>query len=202
MLFSTKIKNSPINIVKAGNLSFEIIDPKEMTDPRALFFMKKTMHFDMDPFSREWFWRTNPRKLIYIVKEKGEIVHYGRILYKGEKTREVRLGKGEAYIGPCFTVPDKRGMGIYPFALRNIVQEFFETGFEKIYIASDIYNKASIKGIFKAGFSHDSSGFLVRFLLLSFFFTRNDFIASSPQPAPSLGIAKDPPDDQRVEETM
>ena len=166
-LFSIELSNPPADPGEESALTFEIVNAGEYP------YVKKSMRPYMDALSMEWFWRTHPYKKIYIVKKGDEILHYGRILSEGEKTREVSLREGEAYIGPCFTVPDKRGMGIYTYALREIIRRLSGSGLKKAYIASEITNKSSISGILKAGFRLDREGFLIRFMLLGFFMGRS-----------------------------
>lgn len=66
-----------------------------------------------------------------------------------QKLRFPRAG----YIGPCFTSPQHRGRGLYPYALIRICQFLKESGRDRAFIATKISNIPSIKGILRAGFT-------------------------------------------------
>lgn len=59
------------------------------------------------------------------------------------------MKKGEYEIGPCRTLPEYRGQGIYPTVLKTIIAENKETTF---HIMAAENNISSIRGIEKAGF--------------------------------------------------
>lgn len=69
------------------------------------------------------------------------------------------------YIGPCYTNPLYRGMGIYPYVLSKSCEFLREKGKTKALINTKKNNQVSIKGITKAGFVLISE---VRYLKLLF----------------------------------
>lgn len=58
---------------------------------------------------------------------------------------------GGLHIGPCFTEPQYRGNGFYPFLLKKIMQDY-QNKVSDFYIFCDEKNISSKKGIEKAGF--------------------------------------------------
>jgi len=64
---------------------------------------------------------------------------------------KMRLKENEAFIHYCETAPDARGMNIYPHVLCKIVSDFGED--YKVLICVNSKNKASIRGVKKAGFT-------------------------------------------------
>lgn len=60
---------------------------------------------------------------------------------------------GTAFIGPCFTHPDQRGRGLYPWALQRLSAELSSSGARQVWINTRTSNAASVRGIEKAGFT-------------------------------------------------
>lgn len=54
----------------------------------------------------------------------------------------------------CFVVPDCRGRGVYPRMLSHLVDTLRDEAMSTIYIDCKRWNKASIRGIEKAGFEY------------------------------------------------
>jgi GNAT superfamily N-acetyltransferase len=63
------------------------------------------------------------------------------------------MDKNGLHIGPCWTHPDFRGQGIYPYLLRKIVDDDYGSveRADKYYIFTSTDNISSQKGIEKAG---------------------------------------------------
>src|SRR5262245_15959176 len=59
------------------------------------------------------------------------------------------VAAGEAYLHYCETSPEARGHGIYPAALSHIARG---SSFRNLFIATELANQASRRGIEKAGF--------------------------------------------------
>ena len=59
---------------------------------------------------------------------------------------------GSAYVYESFTRADARGRGIYPFALRGICEDLHAGGVEKVWVAVEKDNPASLRSVSKAGF--------------------------------------------------
>jgi len=80
----------------------------------------------------------------------------------------------EGYIGPCYTYPDQRGKGIYPYVLLCICEELRKRGFNRALIDTKKSHTASIKGIEKAGFDESKS---IRFCKILFLKIWNEKVA-------------------------
>jgi CelD/BcsL family acetyltransferase involved in cellulose biosynthesis/L-amino acid N-acyltransferase YncA len=63
-----------------------------------------------------------------------------------------QIGAGHAYIYKCNTAESFRGKNIYPAVLQKIIEEVKKQGITAVYIACAKSNKASLRGILKAGF--------------------------------------------------
>lgn len=87
----------------------------------------------------------------FIAGENGSIQHISWIYYSSHPNRILRLGPKDAEIKYCLTLPDFRGRCIYPSVLINIVQYLFQKGFRRVFICTKKDNRASIRGIEKAG---------------------------------------------------
>lgn len=71
--------------------------------------------------------------------------------------KSYKLKDDEVFIHYCETAPMARGLGIYPFVLSKIINDFFN---KKKIISVDAKNTPSIRGIKKVGFKErESKGF-------------------------------------------
>ena len=91
----------------------------------------------------------------YVAMMHGRVAAWGWVATRsaeiGEVRSTLRLSTGERYLWNFVTLPDHRGLGIYPRLLRGIVlQESREA--ERFWIAYAPENHASGSGIRKAGF--------------------------------------------------
>lgn len=88
-------------------------------------------------------------RLVYAVNETGEAIHTSYVVPKCFKFSF--MNKNDYIIGPCYTNPDYRGLGIYPNVLRYITSKTGNCN-TIFYMSVDESNLPSIKGIEKAGF--------------------------------------------------
>lgn len=92
----------------------------------------------------------------YFAYLNGKCVHRSWVQF-GEKEVEIyrflkrKIEKDEAFIHYCETAPEARGKNIYPTVLSKIVTDLKDK-YKNIYISTNIKNKASRRGIEKAGF--------------------------------------------------
>ena len=98
------------------------------------------------------------RKII-ILNNENRMIHTSLLL--GKCFKFPFLSKTSAEIGPCFTDEDFRGRGIYPMALKYILNN---CGYQEYYMIVSEKNISSIKGIEKAGFQR--CGFIRKSKLL------------------------------------
>jgi RimJ/RimL family protein N-acetyltransferase len=89
---------------------------------------------------------------VYLDAEKGAIGHISWIYYSDDPNRTLRLGVKECEVMFCLTLPEYRGKGLYPSALRAIQQYLRERGYERCFICATDENASSIRGIEKSGF--------------------------------------------------
>jgi ribosomal protein S18 acetylase RimI-like enzyme len=92
----------------------------------------------------------------FVVTREERLVHASWVTTASAWTRELRAyltpPPGGAYVYESFTRADVRGMGIYPFALRNIVSRLAQHSVEDVWVAVEEDNPASVKAVTKAGF--------------------------------------------------
>tara|TARA_B100000900_G_scaffold405255_1_gene414615 strand:+ start:1639 stop:2148 length:510 start_codon:yes stop_codon:yes gene_type:complete len=86
-----------------------------------------------------------------------ELIYNDEIVYSGKIFKKVHLLKlidkyGSYAIGDCITAEKYRGKNIYPYTLQMLSKEMFKKK-EELFILVSPENKASIRGIEKAGFS-------------------------------------------------
>jgi ribosomal protein S18 acetylase RimI-like enzyme len=92
----------------------------------------------------------------FVVTREERLVHASWVTTASAWTRELRAylapPPGSGYIYESFTRADVRGMGIYPFALRNIASRLGQEKLERVWVAVEEDNPASVKAVTKAGF--------------------------------------------------
>ena len=91
-------------------------------------------------------------KDFYISIYNESLQHISWIYYRKDPNRILRLGKYDAEIKYCLTLPEYRGRGIYPMILTSIASYLRAKGFRNLFICVEKNNIASIRGIEKAGF--------------------------------------------------
>lgn len=89
---------------------------------------------------------------VYRVPEKNIFGHISWVYHKGDPNRTLRLADGECEIMFCLTLPEFRGLGLYPNALREIQSDLKRRGYLRCFICVEEGNLASTRGIEKAGF--------------------------------------------------
>lgn len=70
----------------------------------------------------------------------------------GELERFVQVGNGEVYLWNFRTAEQWRGRGLYPLLLQHILRTQVSQGTQRVWIIAKPENKASVRGIVKAGF--------------------------------------------------
>jgi ribosomal protein S18 acetylase RimI-like enzyme len=88
----------------------------------------------------------------FIYREGDRVGHVAWLYYRGDPNRILRLDEGDCEIKFCLTLPEFRGRGLYPAALLAIQVYLKDRGFHRCFICVKSDNRASIKGIEKAGF--------------------------------------------------
>jgi hypothetical protein len=97
-------------------------------------------------------WVLTKRACFLLVRYKGHPAHITVLLAKpGAYKRKFRmLSNSFAIIGPCYTLKDFRGIGIYPALIRYSGSLINFRWRQEAYICTDVLNYSSIRGIEKA----------------------------------------------------
>lgn len=107
----------------------------------------------------------------YAVFCEGKLAHVAWLVPAEEdekrSARLVKLRPGEAEIAYCVTLPQFRGLGIYPFAIQNLFQVCRELRIQEVFMRTRVRNEASQRGILKAGLSRRRG----RIIRLKFLYT-------------------------------
>ena len=93
-------------------------------------------------------------KEFFVFKDAGNgaLGHISWLYYEGDPNQTLRLGARECEVRFCLTLPEYRGRGLYPGALRAIQRYLKQRGFGKCFICVRDDNVSSIRGIEKSGF--------------------------------------------------
>jgi RimJ/RimL family protein N-acetyltransferase len=84
--------------------------------------------------------------------DSGTLGHISWIYHQQDPNRTLRLGAKECEIMFCLTLPQYRGRGLYPSALKAIQRYLKGQGYRRCFICVGDDNVSSIRGIEKAGF--------------------------------------------------
>lgn len=96
-----------------------------------------------------WFIITGGRMKIFYIIDGKNVAHYSVILPKN--FRFPFMKKGDLQIGPCFTYPSHRGIGLYTLALK-LIPLLFSKQTDLFWIYTTETNRISQRTIEKAGF--------------------------------------------------
>jgi RimJ/RimL family protein N-acetyltransferase len=98
-----------------------------------------------------WFWYLFSARgfKIYYFSMGDRVIHLSHVISRNPKFPF--LGPDDFEIGPCWTDPEFRGMGLYPNMLHRITGDL-RGKVERLMIFAEADNEASLKGISKAGF--------------------------------------------------
>jgi hypothetical protein len=107
-------------------------------------------------------------KRCYIGIVEGVLTTYGWVTFDeeliGELGMHIRLAPGEAYIWDCATLPEYRGLRLYPALLWHIILELQAQGLRRIWIGADADNLPSQIGMRLCGF-HPIADFVLDYAL-------------------------------------
>ncbi len=92
----------------------------------------------------------------FVVKSGTVFQHISWIYYWNDPNRILSLGKEDAEVKYCLTLPAFRGRGLYPATLRSIASFLRKRSFRRLFICVHRDNAPSIAGIEKAGFSREA----------------------------------------------
>ena len=116
----------------------------------------------------EVFKRFNASKRCYIGNVDGVLATYGWVTFDkeliGELRLHIRLSPGEAYIWDCATLPEYRGLRLYPALLWYMISELRAQGLKRIWIGADADNLPSQVGMRLCGF-HPIADFVLDYAL-------------------------------------
>jgi RimJ/RimL family protein N-acetyltransferase len=84
--------------------------------------------------------------------DNGALGHISWIYHEQDPNRTLRLGARECEIMFCLTLPEYRGRGLYPSALKAIQRYLKAQGYRRCFICVSDDNVSSIRGIEKSGF--------------------------------------------------
>lgn len=122
---------------------------------------KLNLHTHFKPIYFFWYFFTFGRYCIYYVYDENEkIVHFSHVMPKIFKYAFM-FRKKSMHIGPCWTIENYRGKGIYPAVLSKICSDYSD---KNVYIFTEKKNIASQKGIEKVGFKQFATGYKTKFL--------------------------------------
>jgi len=89
---------------------------------------------------------------VYRDADRAALGHISWIYHELDPNRTLRLRAGECEIMFCLTLPEYRGRGLYPSALRAIQRYLGAQGYRRCFICVRDDNLSSIRGIEKSGF--------------------------------------------------
>ncbi len=101
----------------------------------------------------------------YAVVADGQVAHVSWLLpasaMKHDPPRVIRARTGTAEITACETLPEFRGRGIYPFAIRNLAEVARGQGVGRVWMKTAADNRPSQVGIERAGLTRVGTATLI-----------------------------------------
>jgi len=155
ILYEIHIKRSIREIeVKINNCRLEIVSDQEQVDR----LVEEGIDFSSDPDFINYGFGFNSGAFLCLVFIGQSLAHTSWFSRSHDgsvfDTLFSRINFGDAgYIGPCKTISNFRGLGIYPYALTSILKFLSEQYVYRALISTSNRNMASIRGIEKAGFN-------------------------------------------------
>jgi len=140
-------------------VEIRFLNVSDMREIKENFFplMRKDLEHDKECFI-EFEQTPSKNRECFLALLNRKIVHYSWVAVNIPSHGSVKVGNQAAYIGPCFTAPEYRGLGIYPHVLTVILATLKRDGFKKALIEARKDNIASIRSIEKAGFRRVEKG--------------------------------------------
>ena len=139
-------------------------------DSEAAPLLAKAMGLDSN---EEVLRRFDAGKQCYTGIVDGVIATYGWVTYDkeliGELRLHIQLSQGEAYIWDCATLPEYRGLRLYPALLWYIIEVLRSQGLKQIWIGADSDNLPSQVGMKLCGF-HPIADFVLDYALAIYSF--------------------------------
>jgi len=89
-------------------------------------------------------------RTLFFIDDNGRRVHHSSLFPALHVLR--LIGKRGPAIGDCATIPQYKGKSIYPFVINRIALEQFAAGIPEVFMIVNRDNRASVRGIEKAGF--------------------------------------------------
>jgi len=89
---------------------------------------------------------------LYVVFVNGDCQHFGAVGFSSRQARILGEPSQTPLIGPCVTVPEARGRGLYRRALAELGALLQAAGHKRIIIETNPENYASQRGIEAAGY--------------------------------------------------
>ncbi|MDD2711857.1 MAG: GNAT family N-acetyltransferase [Simplicispira sp.] len=89
--------------------------------------------------------------MVAITKNR-KLVHTSFIQFETSYKKLLNETDSTPLIGNCWTSPDERGQGLYPYAIARCCKEMARRGYQRVLISCAPDNTPSVAGIHKAGF--------------------------------------------------
>lgn len=88
----------------------------------------------------------------FIAENNNSILHISWIYGHNHHNRLLSLDSGEVEIKHSLTLPDSRGLGIYPRVISDIIMYLSENNTRRVFLCVHPQNNSSIRAVEKAGF--------------------------------------------------
>lgn len=149
----------------SSNLAVHVIDSRNVTQPQLSWVLDQALAGENSIY-REGLSKQN----LLIAVTKGEmLVHYSFVQFDTSYKIVLNEPFDAPLIGNCWTSPECRGQGIYPYVITKCLEVMASRGCERVLISCAPDNFASIAGIEKAGFervrSVNTFVFVTKFML-------------------------------------
>lgn len=148
-------KRKAVNLPK--DFEYRVFKPSILKPlPQGFGGSLKTISFFRLTSILQIFWHNSKKPYkIHLLYKENRLAHYSVVLPK--YYRFPFMDEYDIEIGPCWTDSQYRGLGLYPAVLQKILETFSKYK-KNAWIFCENDNKASIRGIEKAGFEFIGEG--------------------------------------------
>ena len=94
----------------------------------------------------------DPGRRCYLVHCGGDVAHISWVIFPGDRSRFLALGRGDVEITDSHTTRPYRNRGIYKQVLARILAEMKSEGFRTAYAHVVLRNESSLRAMRAAGF--------------------------------------------------
>ncbi|GAA0369685.1 hypothetical protein GCM10009092_37440 [Bowmanella denitrificans] len=126
-----------------------VIDSVNVDEVRLAWIVDKALAAENEIYRQP----LRKKDCMVAITQGKSLVHTSFVQFESRYKKLLSEDGDSPLIGNCWTAPDCRGKGLYPFAIEKCCEEMVKRGVDRVLISCSPDNHASIAGIKKSGFT-------------------------------------------------